>query len=246
MHATAPLLDDEQSTTQHDLPAAHVGVPVHVTMSGLVVLHAYLPVPQHAAPIVGMVAHPPHALLRMLQTNVVPEHVQTPPQLPHAPPSVGGLLEQPPHASTATPLAHPHLSDERHVSGDAHVGQLRSPPHPSDDPHAAPVSAQVFGVHPHTFGVPPPPHVDGAAHAPQSRAPPHESVIVPHFPVQSQTGVHPQTFETPPPPHVSGAVHPPQSCVAPQPSGIEPHFPVQSKLGVHPHTPVVPPPPHVS
>ena len=120
----------------------------------------------------------------------------------------------------------------------------------------------VFGEHPHTPGVPPPPHVTPVplhgVPKPQSetvRAPPQLSVVsnCPQFlpaslhSTSSVFGVHPHWLGTPPPAHVCGAVHVPHDIVPPQPSGNTPQFlpPGQLVAGVHPHLLAVPPPPHV-
>ena len=58
--------------------------------------------------------------------------------------------------------------------------QSRVPPQPSETwPH--PANVQVAGVHPQTFGVPPPPQVSNPVHVPQSSVPPQPSEIVPQF-----------------------------------------------------------------
>jgi hypothetical protein len=60
--------------------------------------------------------------------------------------------------------------------------QVMVPPHPSGAvPHAWPVGQVVAGVHPQTFGVPPPPHVCGLVQLPQVSVPPQPSDTVPQF-----------------------------------------------------------------
>jgi hypothetical protein len=49
------------------------------------------------------------------------------------------------------------------------------------EPQILPVHAAPLSVHPHTFGVPPPPHVSGAVHVPQSSVLPQRSSIDPQF-----------------------------------------------------------------
>jgi len=76
-------------------------------------------------------------------------------------------------------------------------------------------------VHPHTFGVPPPPHVVPAAQVlpqPTVRMVPQLSAAETgpqFFPSLAQnwlslSAVQPQVFATPPPAHDCGAVHDPQ------------------------------------
>ena len=101
MHTSAPLFPGLQSTRQHDLPAAHDTDPVQATASAP--LQEYLPVPQHDAPILGMVAQPPHALLGAEQNRVVPEQVQLPPHVLHELPTAAVLPEHPPHPSGVVP-----------------------------------------------------------------------------------------------------------------------------------------------
>jgi hypothetical protein len=82
------------------------------------------------------------------------------------------------HAGWQVPLLVP-----LHVSPEAQV-QLSVPPHPLGIvPHMSPVlpAGHVFVVHPHWFGVPPPPHVCGAVQVPQLTVPPWPSGIVPQF-----------------------------------------------------------------
>ncbi len=129
--------------------------------------------------------------------------------------------------------------------------------HPSDTvPQAAPICMQVFGVHPHWFGVPPPPHVLGAVQLPQVSIPPQPFEIIPHSPAVQVFGVHPQTLAPAspgPPPHVSGAVQDPQLTMpVPHPFGIDPQLSGAGHAvsGAQPQTlgaPASPaPPPHVS
>ena len=122
--------------------------------------------------------------------------------------------------------------------------------------------ASVFGVHPHTPVVPPPPQVTPVplhgVPKPQSamlRVPPQLSVVLnrPQFlpaslhNTRSVFGVQPHTLGTPAPAQVCGGVHVPHETVPPQPSGATPQFlpPVQVVAGVQPHLLAVPPPPHV-
>ena len=60
--------------------------------------------------------------------------------------------------------------------------QLRVPPQPSEaEPQLKPSPEHVFGVHPQTLAVPPPPQVWGAVQVPQFRVPPHPSEAVPQL-----------------------------------------------------------------
>jgi hypothetical protein len=109
---------------------------------------------------------------------------------------------------------------------------LNIPPQPSSIvPQLSFAGHDVTGVHPHRFGVPPPPHDLPAGHMPQSIVLPHPSDTIPQsaFCDAQLAGTHastpppPHTFGTPPPPHVSGAVHVPQFNVLPHPSTMLPH-----------------------
>jgi hypothetical protein len=63
-----------------------------------------------------------------------------------------------------------------------HVLQFNVPPHPSEArPHVACCAAHVVGMHPQTFGVPPPPQFSGLGHDPQLTVPPQPSGAVPQF-----------------------------------------------------------------
>jgi hypothetical protein len=131
-----------------------------------------------------------------------------------------------------------------------HEPQLTKPPHPFEcEPQRK--SSQVSGVHPQTFGVPPPPQVWL-----MGQEPPQEMFVPQPFGTEPQlspagqfltVGVHPQTFAVPPPPHVFEPLHAPQLSVPPQPLGIEPQsLPCFAHVvGVHPQTFAVPAPPHV-
>lgn len=67
-----------------------------------------------------------------------------------------------------------------HVWHVLHVPQVIVPPHPSDPvPHVWPPVHVVEGVHPQTFGVPPPPQVCGDLQLPQLSVPPQPLEIVP-------------------------------------------------------------------
>jgi hypothetical protein len=115
-------------------------------------------------------------------------------------------------------------------------------------PQLSPAGHDLAGVHPHTFGVPPPPHVCGDVHDPQGIVPPQPSGTVPQLSPagHDRAGVHPHTFGVPPPPHVCGDVHdPPQASVPPQPSEMVPQLSPAGHDVLHPHTFGVPPPPHV-
>lgn len=104
-------------------------------------------------------------------------------------------------------------------------------------------------VHPHLYGVPPPPHVCLPLQVPQlGSVPPQPSGGVPHVaPTPAHVfGVQPQVPAVPPPPHDLGLTQPPQSRAPPQLSVMVPHLPVQSKTGLQPQTLVAPPPPHVA
>jgi hypothetical protein len=138
--------------------------------------------------------------------------------------------------------------------------QLSEPPQPSGGlPQLAPSAAHVVLVHPHWYGVPPPPQVWGAVHAPpQLRVPPQPSgglpqlapsaahVVLTHAPMPHWFGL---PFPVPdPPPQTSGAWHVPQSSMLPHPSDSVPHVAPRAAqvVGVQPHTFGTPPPPHVS
>lgn len=103
----------------------------------------------------------------------------------------------------------------------------------------------MIGVHPQTFGVPPPPHVCGALHCPQLNVPLQPFEIVPQsLPCFTQVvGVHPHTLGTPPPPHVSQelghAVG--QLTIPPHPSLTLPQRPLHDVSGVHGAGPHLPP-----
>ena len=104
--------------------------------------------------------------------------------------------------------------------------QSSVPPQPSAIiPQVAPAAAQVVGVQPQTFGVPPPPQVSGAVQVPQLTVPPQPSDTEPQLSPAGHIvlGVQPHTLAVPPPPHVCGAVQVPQVSMSPQsPSGIIP------------------------
>jgi hypothetical protein len=130
-------------------------------------------------------------------------------------------------------------------------------------------AAMGSGVHPHTFGFPPPPQVWSAlSHAPQLatvRDLPQLStaVFAPHTaPVRahscaSVSGVHPHTLSLPPPPQVTpGPLHvpqlstlrsKPQLSVALAPPQLTPARLQNAAVGsgVHPHTLGFPPPPQL-
>jgi len=234
--------------------------PPHVTP---VPLHG-VPKPQsgieRAPPQLSVVLNRPQFLPASLHNTAFVFGVQ-----PHTP-----VVPPPPHV-TPVPLHVPHDVI------------LRVPPQLSVvlyGPQFLPASLHntpsVFGVHPHTPAVPPPPHVTPVPlHGvpnPQSgieRAPPQLSVVLnrPQFlPASLHNtafvfGVHPHTPGVPPPPHVTPVplhgVPNPQSAmlrVPPQLSVVlnGPQFlpaslhNTASVFGVQPHTPGVPPPPHVT
>jgi hypothetical protein len=81
--------------------------------------------------------------------------------VPHAidPPHPSGTVAQffVPHDPVGV---QPHTPEVPHVVPAAHVPHDNVPPHPSGQlPHVLPSVVQLVGVHPHTFGTPPPPHV---------------------------------------------------------------------------------------
>jgi hypothetical protein len=106
---------------------------------------------------------------------------------------------------------------------------------PQSAPRRAQNAAFVSGVHPHCFGVPPPPHVTPVPEqvpqletvrvAPQRSAvvmEPQEAPSSAHS-AWSLSGVHPHTFATAgtPPPHVCPVpLHPPQFSEPPHSSAI--------------------------
>src|SRR5262245_51289237 len=92
------------------------------------------------------------------------------------------------------------------------------PPHPSEIvPHSAPISAQVIGVHPHFFEMPPPPHVAGAVHCPQWIVPPHPSGAVPHSALRSSQVIGRQPLSLRAPLSVVALPPPPPTI---EPSGL--------------------------
>lgn len=100
---------------------------------------------------------------------------------------------------------------------------------PQFAPAAEHTAAGSGRVHPHLFGVPPPPHVSGATHvfASHARVPPHPSVTVPQSsPAQADDfdfGVQPHRPGVPPPPQKSVPPHEPHDTVPPHPFGADPH-----------------------
>ncbi len=107
---------------------------------------------------------------------------------------------------------------------------------PETEPQFAPWATQKeesgSGVHPQTFGVPPPPQVCGAEHAPQFRTSLQPSEISPQL---TPAFVHvvgvqvptPHTFGMPPAPHVWPPGHAPQERTTPHAAvttGSRPQF----------------------
>ncbi len=159
--------------------------------------------------------------------------------------------------------------------GNGHDPQVavREPPQLSmavNDPQVLPCrahkAASVSGMHPHVFGLPPPPQVLGEAQLPQKAVRPRPQLsgafndpqVAPWRlqKVSSLSGAHPQTFGVPPPPQVSGAPQLPQSSPRKRPHLSSPVTVPQDAFwrlqksgfasGVQPHILGVPPPPQVS
>jgi hypothetical protein len=158
-----------------------------------------------------------------------------------------------------------------------HEATLRAAPQlsvPDQAPQALPSRLQKVGlssgVHPHAFGVPPPPHVTPVpVHAPHEatvRAAPQLSApdqLPQALPSREQnvglsSGVQPHTFGVPPPPQVTPVpLHVPHEATvraAPQlsvPDQAPQALPnrlqkVASLSGMQPHTFAVPPPPQLA
>ncbi len=144
----------------------------------------------------------------------------------------------PPHPSDAVPahwlagqglglgvqLVHTLLTQ---VLGNRHLPHASVPPQPSGSgSQFLPCAAQVVGVQPHTFTVPPPPQDCGLVQLPQLMLPPQPLEMVPQFlPCAAQVvGVQPHTFAVPPPPQDCGLVQLPQLMLPPQPLEIVPQF----------------------
>jgi hypothetical protein len=134
------------------------------------------------------------------------------------------------------------------------------------EPHFPAVHALVFGVQPHTPGVPPPPHVLDPVHAGHGRVPPHPLLTEPQLPPEHAEawvfGVQPQTFglDGVPPPHVLTPLQVPQNTPGQVPWAWVPqsspaghvvghvltHRPLASHAWFAPHVPQEMVPPHPS
>jgi hypothetical protein len=128
-----------------------------------------LPFPASGVPPESSPASPPESSPGGDPSSVVPESVMLASFVPEAsvvPPS--GTSTQVLFGSQVFP--------------DGHVPQSSEPPQPSAGfPHVAPSCPHVFGLHPQTFGFPPPPQVSRPLHVPQLRVPPQPSGGVPQL-----------------------------------------------------------------